>query len=429
MSEPTSFHLFPQLPPELRNQIYTLALPEPILHEITPASSHSPPSSSSASPAKSLRFTNPRALSPPSLSAVSREARSLTLHTYKPLTLNGTTKYIDPSRDMLLLEASLTGRELLRVLSMLGKIPVVRDGLRGLALGTSWGVHTGIWHTVLGWGRHRKGGSGGNSVGKLVARLAAFKRLERLVFLVRQEVQVEIATGSPAWGEQQGAVTCHTMLHLDTTPSIWSSRLSTESESELQGDDDGSSRASSPRSCSVYSCSSSCSESEGGDNTIPTNFYRLSWTVEKPCTPHENELSYYPSPSTGETDDDKGQDVDQVHPQPLRGSMPTQEDWLRFQKLFKRQLEAGLAQGRTGNRTMTTMAADIGNRMPVSGGACGGRKRKREQVIQDGEIVLHTECKRLRRGLTQEGVVSKLPTIEGANALWRYSLPVGVGGH
>lgn len=445
---PSTFHLFPQLPPELRNQIYTLALPDPILHEITPTGS-SDLSFYSSSPTKSLRFTSPRAQPPPSLAAVSREARALTLHIYKPLTLcGGTTKYLDPARDMLLLEASLTGRELLRALAALGRIPLVREALRGLALGTSWGVHSGIWHVALGWGARSKGGGGGsggsgNSVGKLVARLAGLEKLERLVFLVKQEVQVEATMGLPApkWEDETNGAVCGGML---SCPA-WSraSFVDSKKEEVARTDDGGSSRASSPGTCSESTWSSSSSVGDdGSDSTmLTTNFYRLSWMLDRPCTRHENELSYYPPPPLPAEDakeDDENQIIDQERPRLLCGLTPSQDDWLRFQKAFRRQLEAGLAHRRAGNRAMP--ARQVGKRTTVGGEVCGSRKRKREREQEQEQCsshgsgtaeVFHTECKRLRTELAQhEDVVGRLPAIEGANVLWRYSLPASTArGH
>ncbi|PSR76019.1 hypothetical protein BD289DRAFT_378953, partial [Coniella lustricola] len=195
MAAPTSLHKFTLLPAELRNMIWEASLPSPRVFDIYPASSSQ---KKMTSPQQGLRFSNKYSEPPPALTAVCRESRSLALHHYAPLTLDGTTtKYIDLGRDVLLLESCLLGRNLLRTLLFMGQVPLIRDNLRSLAFGTSYGVHTGVWHAVLGWCEQeqklkmKQKQTRTNNLGRFLQRLAAFPVLERLVFIVHQEMHFE----------------------------------------------------------------------------------------------------------------------------------------------------------------------------------------------------------------------------------------------
>ncbi|CAI4216361.1 unnamed protein product [Parascedosporium putredinis] len=85
-----------------------------------------------------LMFANIHHEPPPALAAVCQESRAFVLRHYKPLTLSSTTKYVDLSRDILLLEPYLLVKRLLRTLHFLSQIPLVRDNIAHLALGTSY---------------------------------------------------------------------------------------------------------------------------------------------------------------------------------------------------------------------------------------------------------------------------------------------------
>ncbi|KAL2142390.1 hypothetical protein VTI28DRAFT_1221 [Corynascus sepedonium] len=175
------FTKFRRLPPEIRNMIWEFALPEARVYEVLDA-----PNAKQKTPAhEGLMFANVYPEPPPALAAVCRESRYFVLHHYKPLTLGKTTKFVDMSRDILLLEPYLLVKRLHRTLHFMSQIPLVRDKATQLALGTSYGVYTGIFHPVLG----RKVSK--NNMSKLLASLAKFSRLKTLIFVVHQEFQFE----------------------------------------------------------------------------------------------------------------------------------------------------------------------------------------------------------------------------------------------
>ncbi|KAL2255173.1 hypothetical protein VTK26DRAFT_3932 [Humicola hyalothermophila] len=176
-----SFTNFRRLPAEIRNMIWEFALPEPRVYEVLDA-----PNAKQKTPAhQGLMFANVHQEPPPALAAVCRESRYFVLHHYKPLTLGTTTKFVDMSRDILLLEPYLLVKRLHRTLHFMSQILMVRDNVTRLALGTSYGVYQGIFHPVLG----RKVSK--NNMVKLLTNLAKFPRLKTLVFIVHQEFQFE----------------------------------------------------------------------------------------------------------------------------------------------------------------------------------------------------------------------------------------------
>lgn len=402
MAAPTTLHKFTLLPPELRNSIWESALPPPRVFDIYPAST-----SQKTPAAQGLRFDNPYSEPPPPLAAACRESRSLALHHYQALTLGGTTKYVDLARDVLLLESYLFERDLLRTLQFMGRVPLIRDGLRSLAFGTSYGVHTGLWHPVLGWKKLTR-----SNMGRLLQRLAAFGRLQRLVLVVRQEVQYELAGALPlcagrgtacAWvggGGDGGQVARNAaFFQRGSTPPPGPRVL--EPAAAAADDELLASRASSPSTLSEASCGSS--DDVGGGCS---SFYRMPWTEEKPCLPHGNELAYYP-PDPSEDDDTDPVTTITEGPPRLQSLGPTHNDWLRFRRAFKRDLEAGLDLGLAAGRK--------------SMGACGKRKRATEENERKDDAELpRPKCVRAV-GNGMEGY--KLPEIQGANLLWRYSLP------
>lgn len=386
MAAPITFHKFTLLPAELQNSIWESALPAPRVFDIYPAST------SQKTPAdQGLRFANPCSEPPPPLAAVCRESRSLSLHHYRALTLGGTTKYVDLARDILLLESYLFERALLRTLLFMTKIPLIRDNLRSLAFGTSYGVHTGVWHPILGWKKLTR-----SNMGRLLQRLGTFEKLERMIFVVNQEVQYEVAK-LPCVGETmpqiysfKGQVSKNaTVYQRGSTPP--GPRLLAES---AEPDDELSSRASTP---SVSSESSFSSDSD----VSSCNFYRIPWTDDRPWLSHGNEVSYYPSHPT------EGEEAPGMDETPhLRGTGPTNDDWLRFRRIFKRDLEAGLELGLADPRTET--------------GPC--RKRKWDGDEERKGIFEPRKPKCMRRS-GKETSGYKLPEIQGASLLWRYSLP------
>ncbi|KAL2127589.1 hypothetical protein VTI74DRAFT_10452 [Chaetomium olivicolor] len=175
------FTNFRRLPPEIRNMIWGYALPEARVYEVLDA-----PKAKQKTPAQhGLMFANVHTEPPPALAAVSRESRSFVLYHYKPLTLGKTTKFVDMSRDILLLEPYLLVKRLHRTLHFMSQIPLIRENSTRLALGTSYGIYPGIFHPVLG----RKVSK--NNMAKLLASLAKFPRLKTLIFVVHQEFQFE----------------------------------------------------------------------------------------------------------------------------------------------------------------------------------------------------------------------------------------------
>ncbi|KAL8366961.1 hypothetical protein RB595_009144 [Gaeumannomyces hyphopodioides] len=178
---PASFRSFQALPPEIRTMIWEYSLPDGRVYEVLDA----PNAKARTPPQQGLMFANVHPEPPPGLAAVCRESRYFVLHHYRPLALGKTTKYVDLSRDILLLEPYLLVKRLHRTLHFMSQIPLVRDGVSRLAMGTSYGIYTGICHPVLSWKVSK------SNMGKLVSRLAEFPKLKTLVFVVHQEFQFE----------------------------------------------------------------------------------------------------------------------------------------------------------------------------------------------------------------------------------------------
>ncbi|KAL2176044.1 uncharacterized protein P884DRAFT_204083 [Thermothelomyces heterothallicus CBS 202.75] len=184
---PARFTKFQRLPPEIRNMIWEFALPEARVYEVLDA----PNAKWQTAPHEGLMFADVHPEPPPPMAAVCRESRSMFMHHYKPLTLGKTTKYVDLSRDVLLLESYLLIKRLHRTLHFMSQIPLVRDRITQLALGTSYGVYPGIYHPMMDRKSYR------NNMGKLLACLAKFPRLETLIFVIHQEYQLESALRFP----------------------------------------------------------------------------------------------------------------------------------------------------------------------------------------------------------------------------------------
>ncbi|KAJ4397064.1 hypothetical protein N0V93_001288 [Gnomoniopsis smithogilvyi] len=392
MAAPTTLHKFALLPPELRNSIWESALPPPRVFDVYPASA-----SQKTLAERGLRFANPYSEPPPPLAAVCRESRSLSSYHYRALTLGGTTKYVDLTRDVLLLESCLLERDLLRTLLFMGKIPLIRDNLRSLAFGTSYGVHTGVWHPVLGWKKLTR-----SNMGRLLQRLGMFEMLERLVFVVKQEVQYEVAElpcarerlhGSHAWS---GQVSRNATIYQRGTTPPGPRMLAGSSEP----DDGLVSRASTP---SASSESSFSSDSEASS----CSFYPMPWTDEKPWLSHENEISYFASnPCDPDTEIVAKATVTEESTH-LQGPGPTNDDWLRFRRTFKRDLEMGLELGLA--RPGTSMTASC-------------QKRKRD-TGDERNVEFEPRKSKCTRRFDKAMDGYKLPEIQGANLLWRFSLP------
>ncbi|KAB5551302.1 hypothetical protein GE09DRAFT_1223102 [Coniochaeta sp. 2T2.1] len=192
------FNYFQKLPAEIRTMIWEYSLPESRVYEVLDA----PNATKKTAAQQGLMFANVHPEPPPALAAVCRESRYFVLHAYKPLTLGRTTKYVDLSRDILLLEPYLLVKRLHRTLNFMSQIPLMRDNINRLALGTSYGIYTGICHPVLNWKVSK------TNVGKLLASLAKFPKLKTLVFIVHQEFQFEFDFRFPhAGGGSFGTLT------------------------------------------------------------------------------------------------------------------------------------------------------------------------------------------------------------------------------
>ncbi|EFX00024.1 hypothetical protein CMQ_341 [Grosmannia clavigera kw1407] len=313
-----AFHLFGRLPPEIRAMVWEQALPDARVYEVLDV----PGARQTMAAAAGLMFAQAHDTPPPALAAVCIEARRLVLARYRPLRLGTTTKHVDLTRDLLLLEPYLLRRRLLRTLRFLGRIPLVRDSLVTLALGTSYGAHTGeVCHPVLG----RLAPA---CTARLLAALGRFVRLRTLLFVVHQEFQFETPTSST-------------------------------SVSEGGEEEDG----------------------EGGRHAkmaahpqIIHQAYRFQFDIEASINrqprrrPHLNELLYYPLEHGSTTASADTPDSDDDWDMLLRGAAatiaaggslsddaadcdpwPTNDEWRRFKRRFQRSVVAAVVGGGGGS--------------------------------------------------------------------------------
>ncbi|KAJ9142162.1 hypothetical protein NKR23_g7399 [Pleurostoma richardsiae] len=323
MSE--EFRDFNRLPAEIRTMIWELSLPEPRVYEILDA-----PNARQRTPAQQgLMFANVHPEPPPALAAVCRDSRYFVLRHYKPLMLGETTKFVDFSRDMLLLEPYLLVKRLHRTLHFMSQVPLVRDNITRLAMGTSYGFYTGICHPILSWKVLK------NNMGKLLAKLAEFPRLAELVFIVHQEFQFEFDFRYPhlsALSHHQQVIGTTTILpHI--LPSL---------PAQLPVPPPPSSPASSP-AVSVLPAPPSLPPSVRPQ--LIHQGYRFKFDIEAninhhPRRPHFNELQYYPLEDRDWKDDwdirdlllDVNEDGEDYEDDPC----PTNDDWRRFRRRFLR---------------------------------------------------------------------------------------------
>ncbi|KAK4157878.1 hypothetical protein C8A00DRAFT_11329, partial [Chaetomidium leptoderma] len=330
------FTKFQRLPPEIRNMVWEYALPEPRVYEVLDA-----PNAKQKTPAQEgLMFANVHLEPPPALAAVCRESRYFVLHHYKPLTLGKTTKFVDMSRDILLLEPYLLVKRLHRALHFMSQIPLVRENATRLALGTSYGIYPGIFHPVLG----RKVSK--NNMGKLLASLAKFPRLKTLVFIVHQEFQFEFDFRFPG--------TLTPMPNYSSLPSVAPSTH--PGFGPLPGATTGypsppsSSNGHSASSTSHRATTTTATTIGGGGLPSPANStttspfhqaYRFKFDIEAninspPRRPHTNELLYYPLDVKQERDE-----YDEYERYDGEGGewcdpWPTNDDWRRFRRRWVR---------------------------------------------------------------------------------------------
>ncbi|KAK3990336.1 hypothetical protein QBC44DRAFT_239280 [Cladorrhinum sp. PSN332] len=336
------FDNFQRLPAEIRNMIWEYSLPESRVYEVLDA-----PNSKLKTPAqKGLMFANVHPEPPPALAAVCRESRNFVLHQYKPLTLGATTKYVDLSRDILLLEPYLLVKRLHRALHFMSQIPMVRDNINRLALGTSYGIYPGIFHPVLSWKVSK------SNIGKLLSSLAKFPKLKTLVFVVHQEFQFEFDARFP------GTMTPIPPSSSPPTPpspppgtgyyatpppnSGIASPVATLSPLPSRNNN----TAAHYPSPAPSSSSSSPQPPPPRPPQLIHQAYRFKFDIESNINhtphrrPHHNSLLYYPLPIDEEKDDwdlgDIGEEGEWCDPR------PTNDDWRRFRKRFCWAMEKSL---------------------------------------------------------------------------------------
>lgn len=443
----TSFHQFPLLPPELRNIIWDLALPAPVVYDIYPASS-----TQTTPPEQGLRFVHPFSEPPPALAAVCRESRSLALHQYRPLTLDGTTKYVDLRQDILLLESSLYKMHLFRTLHFMGKIPLIRENLRSLAFGTSYGVHAGLCHPVLGWQNLTR-----NNMGRFLQRLTVLRRLEKLIFVVHQEAQFALPELPPATDDEygrDGQVVLNATLYARTSsaPPPRARVLAGREIAEVMEEGQARLRRAADSTSSSSSTTTAAQVEQDGHSR------RVPWTGQKPMVPHVNELYYYPvddeatpaapanksaeKPSSSSPGKHNNNNTTGTRRPPVlarRGAVPADEDWQQFKKTIERDLDTGLRLGLAEKTTKPRSSSSRGQ----------GQKRKHSgRAAEDGdnEAPSKRTCtslssnkqatsstKRSAGGASNgsrggnagagAGDGGSRWTVEGASLLWRYTLP------
>ncbi|KAI1365696.1 hypothetical protein F5Y08DRAFT_170406 [Xylaria arbuscula] len=172
------FPKFFTLPQELRDMIWAYAFPEARIYEVL--DSPCPSQSQSGASAK-LMFADVRNEPPPALARVCRDARQAVLRYYKPLAFSGVVKHINLNRDILLLDSYLQVRRLLKVIRLLSQVESVRRNASRLALGTSWGIHTGL-HLRL----FHKAVRTRQNMTRLLQYLSKFKKIEAIILVVHQ---------------------------------------------------------------------------------------------------------------------------------------------------------------------------------------------------------------------------------------------------
>jgi hypothetical protein len=173
------FPRFSKLPLELRDQIWEHAFPEPRVFEVLD-SPYAPKSTRSAS--NRLMFADIRNEPPPAIARVCRDARQAVLRRYKPLVLCETVKHVHLARDIILLDSYLQVKRLLKVVRLLSQVEPIRKHATTLALGTSWGLHTGLHLRLFHRSIQTK-----QSLVKFLEYIAKFKQLRNLVLVVYQQ--------------------------------------------------------------------------------------------------------------------------------------------------------------------------------------------------------------------------------------------------
>jgi hypothetical protein len=380
-----SFNYFSRLPAEIRSMIWEYSLPEGRVYEVLDA-----PNAKQKTPAQEgLMFANVHPEPPPALAAVCRESRYFVLHHYKPLTLGTTTKYVDLSRDMLLLEPYLLIKRLHRALHFMSKIPLVRDNINRLALGTSYGVYTGICHPVLNWKVSK------NSMGKLLSSLSLFPKLKMLIFVVHQEFQFEFDFRFP--GSLSGPL---------SAPAVNLSSAPPPPPPSFNHPMFGASSLTAPSAPALAPAPS------GPGALLPRpqlvhQAYRFKFDIEaninhSPRRPHMNELLYYPLDIDEDRDDWDMDDLDDGNE--WCDPWPTNDDWRRFRRRFQRAMHLSLEM----NQVAPPQTGRKG-----CGGAKGASAGTGSGAAQNHRYAGRPETRQQQR--------MALPALKGASLLWRYT--------
>ncbi|OTA78584.1 hypothetical protein M434DRAFT_242909 [Hypoxylon sp. CO27-5] len=177
-SQPPSFPQFAKLPLELRDMIWGYALPEPRVFEVLDSPSSQ---QSQNTPSGRLMFADVRNEPPPSIARVCRDARQAVLRRYKPIAFSGTVKHLDLRRDIILLDSYLQVKRLLKVIRLLSQIEPIRRSVTRVALGTSWGLHTGLHLRMF----HRSVQTKRN-MARFLEYVSKFRQLETIILVVYQ---------------------------------------------------------------------------------------------------------------------------------------------------------------------------------------------------------------------------------------------------
>ncbi|KAF3062803.1 hypothetical protein GL218_09456 [Daldinia childiae] len=178
MASELTFPQFGKLPLELRDMIWGYALPEPRVFEVLDSPSSA---QSQTTPSGRLMFADVRNEPPPSIARVCRDARQAVLRRYKPIAFSGTVKHLDLCRDIILLDSYLQVKRLLKVIRLLSQIEPIRRSATRLALGTSWGLHTGLHLRMF----HRSVQTKRN-MARFLEYISKFRQLETIILVVYQ---------------------------------------------------------------------------------------------------------------------------------------------------------------------------------------------------------------------------------------------------
>lgn len=137
-------------------------------------------------------FADVRNEPPPSIARVCHDARQAVLRRYKPVAFSGTVKHLDLQRDIILLDSYLQVKRLLKVIRLLSQIEPIRRSATRLALGTSWGLHTGLHLRMF----HRTVQTKRN-MARFLQYVSKFRQLETIILVVYQRSAFNIRLRCP----------------------------------------------------------------------------------------------------------------------------------------------------------------------------------------------------------------------------------------